>query len=51
LVKVRDCLSMQLSLVESERCIELANSLESLSADQVGEILRLCSGREKVPAQ
>ena len=51
LAKVRDCLSMQLSSDEVERCIELASALESLSADQIGEMLRLCSGREKLPAQ
>ncbi len=50
LAKVRDCFATQLSSDAAERCIELASALDSLSADQIGEILRLCSGREKVPA-
>jgi aconitate decarboxylase len=51
LAKVRDCLSMQLSSDEAERCIELAGALDSLSADQVREMIQLCSGRKKLPAQ
>lgn len=51
LAKVRDCLATQLSSGEADRLLELASALDTLSADQIGEILRLCSGRKKAPAQ
>ena len=45
LVKVRDCLSVQLTRDDVERCIELASSIETLTAPQVGELMSLVGTR------
>jgi aconitate decarboxylase len=45
LVKVRDCLSIQLTPADVERCIELASSMERLAPPQVAELMSLVGTR------
>ncbi len=44
LAKVRDCLSVQLAPEAVERCIALAQSIETLAPAQVGELMSLVAG-------
>jgi len=43
LTKVRDCLEMRLTRDQAERCIQLAEKLDELGADEVQELVTLTS--------
>jgi 2-methylcitrate dehydratase PrpD len=45
LVKIRDCLSVQLTADEVERCIGMASSFETLAPQQVGDLISLMGTR------
>ena len=43
MVKIRDCLGVHLTAEQTQRCIQLVDSLEILEAAQITELMALLS--------